>query len=651
MNRIYSFALLKSFYDEGKDYIDAFQPLLVSSLPPNGGARDISQIKDGILSSLGLDIPEMAVQVVASRAKRRGSVYRKDRRFGLTNQGKQERPDSHDDRDVNRRVNAFAEDARQYIATRGVELSREEVWLVMERFVATNLEFFEQFVGVPDQAEAPIELDTAESALLEYCCWIEDSRPEQFRTLRDIVLGSVIASSVYTASFSEVGRKFDRTLVFLDSNILFNLLELHYDIFSRPVLEMYRLMKSMGSFEFRVFDFTIEEMIAVLRNFGRRSGRYVPGVKVNSIVSSLKSKGWTRTQVRQYIAEIDDHLAELGISVEATNIDLENYVPPDGEQAKIEGYKPGQILQGQNHDLAAIHEIRRRRKHAPRQLERAGVFFLSADRRLARFNFIEHRHRERVTVSEVVPASVLTTFLWLKDPERAAEIPLRSIIVMHSRELLVDREVWNRFFDTVKALRRSGRISREDASVLIYEPRLEEELRLTRPRDISDAWVLQGAREAKDRLVREFEEQADERIRDLSRRFEAELTDQERALRGESSAVQNEQEKRFYEAIGNMRERVKNESETRTRNALAIAGVVASLAILGIVVWMWNALSPVAGAISFAILFIAPTLALTLSMSTVRDSLHSRVFNRIFRRKIAASRLSELEAFLTDESD
>ena len=50
MNEIYTFALVTSFYNKGKDYLDAFLPMILRCLPTPPQKIQIAELRDAVLS-------------------------------------------------------------------------------------------------------------------------------------------------------------------------------------------------------------------------------------------------------------------------------------------------------------------------------------------------------------------------------------------------------------------------------------------------------------------------------------------------------------------------------------------------------------------------------------------------------------------------
>ncbi len=634
--KIYTYSLIRTLYDKGRDYIDSFWPLVLVALSKDGSLVSIESVQGEIEKRFALRIPRYSLSVIITRAKRRGLVDQRQQKFQLSHKGRGSIDALEVERDVERRINEFLDNARQFLEREhGLTLSRDQVRGMVEAFVGEHIDFFEDFAGSAKSSqgvERPEALQIHEAALLDYFRHVEESSPSLFKTLQDVIYGSIISSTIYSQSFAEIGRKFDHTTVFFDTNIVFSILGFHFDDFTKPAEELFDLMKSEGAFEFRVFDFTVDEMVSVLRNYSKHQHMYVPQIKVGSILSSLKSKGWTPADVRQFMANVEDRLWAKGIRIEPTRVDLEKYAVKSADREALAQYKPNQSELGQSHDMAAIAMVRAMRRGSVRRIETARAFFLTSDMKLARYDLAEMGHRDRATVSEVIPDRLLTTMLWLKDPARAGDIPLHAIIAMHSRDLLVARDVWSRFYQTIEELRARGDIDEKDVSVLLYDSQLQELLIQSRPEHIRGEWVLKGIEDAKARL-----EEARKR----------ELEAQKSAFEQKMGQAEEEREDRLLGMVRDAKEKVKREAERQTAIWFVIAVLAVFVVLVGGSVALWTLIQPLAGLLEFVFSLLVVVLSLVLDPLRVRERLKSRMFNRVYRWKLRSSVLEDLEQQLT----
>jgi hypothetical protein len=493
--QLYTYSLIRSLYDQGDDLIDSFWPLILNVLPQDEASLlPLEAVQTAIENRYGLGIPQHPLGTIITRAARKGYVVRRNKGISITEQGRQYfllriEPE----RQAERRVNELLSDAKSFMDSRSqTGLSTDRIKEMIQVFVLDNLDTLEQFFSQDGtNAHERKELSTeAERVLLDYFNTVEKTKPIIFQTLQDIVCGSVISAIVHTTElFKETGRRFEKTTVYLDSNYVFSLLNLRYDEENRPAQELFKLMKEEGTFDFKVFDFTLHEITSVLKNYENEERLYQPNIKVRgSLFGSLKAKGWSAAKVREFVVNVEGRLwSELGISITPTDVNLKNYEPEDKNRRRLLlEYKPDQRAKEQNHDLAAIDQIRKLRRRPTKRIEQCQSMFLTSDMKLALFNYIGEEHKENDTISEVIPDRLLTNILWLKNPAANDKLSLDSIIANYSRNLFVNEAVWKQFYKNVVELRREGSLDDSQISILLYGRYIQDVLSNYEPDEAYD---------------------------------------------------------------------------------------------------------------------------------------------------------------------
>lgn len=526
---LYTYSLIKSFYEQGSDYIDSFWPLVLMIFPSERRSLPIDTIKKELTSKYGLDIPSHALITIIKRAKRNSYISQNQLRYTLTPKGLRYREIIEKESDVSQRIDILVRGAVEYLRSEySLDYTVDEINSQLIVFIRDNIEYFEQYVNPNSTAiEEHYQIKMLfehEEALINYFIAIEQNNPDLLKTLQDIISGSIISVIVNSSSFRSPSRSFDRTYIFLDTNIIFSILDMDHQEFAMPAQELFKLMVSENTFKFYVFDFTIVEIIKVLNNFNKE--RFAQGgtFKVASVFDSLRAKGWGIADVKEFIIKIEETLSNKGINIYSTNINLDNYASTlDELRPSISRYKPHQGRWGQNHDLAAIEIISSIRKSKPRRIEKAKALFLTSDIKLATFNFNEMKHKELSTISEVIPDRVLTNMLWLKNPSLLQHLPLKLIIAMHSRNLFINNYVWKSFYHTIEKLRKSGDISERDITILLYDQNINDELRVINPENadkIDDSWIMINIEAVKTRL--DYEKESDLKL--LETEYEQKLS-------------------------------------------------------------------------------------------------------------------------------
>jgi hypothetical protein len=643
--QLYTYSMIRTFYDEGKDYIDSFWPFVLKCLPMNKSALTIDIIQDEIKKKYGLYIPQHSLSVILTRAKRNDYISQEGRKYVLTENGIQNMSGLEFERDVARRINEFIEDARSFLnGSRGVSLSTDDVNNLVQAFIRENIEFFEQFINPESTKALPAirvrVLKEYEDSLLSYLKDVERAKPTIFKTLQDIIFGSIISAIIHSKSFPEATKKFERTTAYLDTNFVFSILGLHFEEYNKPAQELLKLMQNANVFEFKVFDFTVDETTSVLKNYEKEQHIYLPNIRVRSIYSSIKVRGWTPGSVRELIAKIEDKLWEHGIRIEPTKVDIQKYSPITEEYRNaLSQCKPWQGSRGQNHDLAAIEKIIELRRHRIRHIEGMKAFFLTSDIRLARCNLLQMGHKERATICEVIPDRLLTNILWLKNPTLIENIPLGSIVSIHSRHLFIDKDVWKRFYETLRDLRARGDINEKDVSILLYDQRIREDLRTFDPEnagEVDTGWVLKNIEDAKKHLDRTKEQELEKQKVYFEQKLrQADLDRTERVLR----------------SVSEMKEKLKTEAQNKTKywiNGLMIVVslvlILFSISTIPLLLRKWSVIAPLVWLVTFIVPIVLSFLGFRFDPFQIREKLKSWLFNRIYRKKLQTSKLQELEA-------
>jgi len=637
MNRtklIYTYSLIKTLYEQGKDYIDTFVPFVLKIMPGDKSPLSLDSIGEGTRENFGLDIPEHSLQTIVTRAKRRGYIVQQRRQCRLTDQGNDYIDSLEPEPEVERRINELLEDIKDYLNEQlRLSLSLNETHNVVLSFIHENIEVIIEFLN---PASSITQLNILEQRmkecdrpLIDYFEIAKAKKPGLYKTLTDIVYGSLIGVAASDPDIAEINKKFGDIQIFLDSNYLLSVLGLHFDEFNRPAIELFDLLK-VHRFKLMVFDFTIDEMVKVLMNYPREQGLYIPGIHVDSIYSILKSQGWTTEDMKKFVSKIEDRIWGLGAKIEPTTIDLQYYKPSNQQyRTKLSQYKPEQSLQSQNHDLAAIETIRKIRRSPRRKIEESRALFLTSDLRLARFDFIEMAHKDRATVCEVIPDQVFTNILWLKNPTIAKDIPLKSIVAVHSREMFINRRIWRRFCENLKNLRDEGRISNTDIAMLLYGHHIEEVLKTyasSQIEEITPEFILRETEKVSKRIAQETKRA----IKEQREIFEIQL---------------GQKEQKFELRLHTIKENVKAKAIEKAKK-LAMGGIFIPVLISGgilayfLLVKGWILSSQILLAITSVTGFLS-FLGIKINLLNIQKYLQDKIFQRTYRKSLSELSLEE----------
>jgi len=639
-NILYTYALLKSLYEEKKDYIDGFWPFVLKVLYSAQDHPRLITIQQRLKDQFSLDIPEHSLMSIITRAKRNGYIHQQRKTFSITKKGIGYLDSLEPEADMERRINEVLSDLKAYLEQESKSVVPvEQVKNELLSFVYENIDLTVEFCnpnrsgtfGVPKVAKA------REIQLVRYFEIAQESKPAIYETLRDIVLGSTISVLASQRHIAEANKRFAKVEVFLDTNFLFSLMDLDFTEFCKPVHELFNMLQKYD-FEIKVFDFTIEEMVGVLMRYVKEENCYSRLVRVNSIFSSLKQKGWTREDIRDFVRKIEEKIWMLGLGIQPTNIDLDHYEPKHEEYlAGILKYKPSQWDRNRNHDLAAIEKITEIRKERPiRDIETSKAFFLTSDLKLAEFDYRELRHGERATVCEVIPGMVLTNILWLKDPSISSEIPMKTVMYLHAQRNFVDRAVWRRFYENITRLKEDGSIQDKDILMLLYDHHIEHVLREldeSEANEITPQFILNEVESMKKQLDAETQ-----------RKLEA----QRDMIQGEFAKKELEKEQEWQIRMERIKSGVKAAAQKDSKRFvetvawLAFSAVAALLFVfLNPIIRYWHKIEPFAWVISVLIALGVSMFGRQFTLGKFRERFETKQFNKLYRAKLEELGLRE----------
>ena len=545
---IYTYALIKSLYDQEEDYIDCFWPFTIKSFSEEDNLLSPKSIQRNIGKKFDLDIPLHVLINIIKRAENQGYLKPKNKwnRYKLTEKGKNYLDQFETDKDVSRRINALFIDITEFYGENGVQISAEEAQKLICSLLHENIKVFIEYVNPSSSfnKDSYFKPKKYEELLIKYIEKIEKQDQTNYETFKDMIFGSLISVIIRVKEPLELSEtsKYFNFKVFFDTNFIFSILKLHSSNFSDPAIELFNLLKK-HDFQLKIFDFTLNEIRHVLNGYSPNKSRYPSSIRINDIYANLNRKGWEKSDALEFLANIEETLDDKGIEIEETDLDLNNYKLEDENlRTLIKKYRPDQKLHGQNHDLCAIEQIKKIRNKDFMKIEDSKALFLTSDVKLTKFNFIEMGHKDKGTVCEVFLDRFLTNFLWLKYPD--AKVSLKSIIESYSRDLFVKKRIWDKFFKVVQDLKEKGKVKEENISLMMYHSNIESTLIELEDEDvdkITDDFVLGNIEEAK----KVQEEKIKEEKSRVRKEYDKKISEIESKKEEEITRVQTEKDKQI----------------------------------------------------------------------------------------------------------
>ncbi|MGD1816122.1 MAG: hypothetical protein ACPKNR_03730 [Pleomorphochaeta sp.] len=488
-SKIIQYSLFKTLFDKTGNILECFYPFFLNSLI-NEKDMEALECQKQIKVIYDLDIPIHVLHRLALISNRKEHVKISNNKsiwpIHISEKGIKKKDFLLNPSDSERKINHLVSGFIEYLQSLDIIESHENVRTYIEAYIKKNLIKLSDYFFQNSNTENTC-FEDHEKEFTQYILKIESESHDDYMTLKEMFLGSIISSSLKLPQKEFEGiieSKFKKTKVYFDANYLFSLLEYHDIELSTPAKELYHLLKKFG-FELRYFDFTLSEMTHVLINYAKNYNQYPQGIKIHSLYSVLKRKGMSPSDVFDLISNLENKLSNLKIFKKQTGIDLEKFIPKDIEISNmLNELKPDQSKFYHNHDCAILEKASILRKKRIYNFEDANNFIITSDYKLGKICYRLFSHESDESISEIILDRTFTNILFLKDP--SADLSLSTIISGFSSELFVKRSVWEKFYSILKDLKLSGQISDDKISNLFYHGYIEKELLNCEQTDIDD---------------------------------------------------------------------------------------------------------------------------------------------------------------------
>jgi len=466
---LYAYAFVKSCADKGGDYLDLFVPLVLAVLCPHRDDKPLplESVSAAIEKTFGLSVIDLSLQSILERACKTQRARKVGRHgYVCTDQGADLVSQCPKEADVRYRQQELLSDVRGFAIQRGnTSVDEEALERAFLALVQSNLRSMLGYAWKdPNALESVQPRAEAEQVLLDYLIQASETHSAFLSTIKDVINGSILSSVLRLSHITIAERRIRDLTLYCDSNFLFSLLGLHRDPVNRAAGQLAELLLSEGC-SLRVFDFTIQQMVGVLNWAANSLDLFPPDLPIDGIAAQARRLGWRETDLRVLIANLEDELRKLNISIGPP---LQPVPVSASLVEKLRRYKPDAPLASLQHDLQMIEQIRQRRRGGHRNLADVRFAVLSSDTRLANFNLKEMEHQSRSTIPEILTDTVLGGVLWMRNRDRASDLPLSQIIAANSSTLLIDRGLWLEILRQAEGLKDKGLISSRDLEILLY---------------------------------------------------------------------------------------------------------------------------------------------------------------------------------------
>lgn len=513
-NLLYAYSSIKICDEILQDYFEFYNQFIIYVLKESTEGFDLATISEKIKSDFGFLLPVHIVRLILEKLDSENLVQKIGNKYILNPDMSIEVNDICNSIGAKNDVDSLVGDILKFFKKNNKKIKDDDLDDSIIRFIHKSIDPIISSVDEPNTIDGEKLDPENERILCNYVRDVSKDENEYYKIFLKIFLGAIACSAFKYADFSEYNKDMKKCKIYLDTNIVFSLLNLQYPEFNGPINELFDLIKKSG-LPVKVFDFTIEELRNYLVSCSRQPDIYPSSIKINSVCSYIKKEQKMSTEHIKYLAgNIEQRLKELGLEVERTGIILRFYKSNSEIVPLLRKYKTFQPTYAQHHDLAAIDAIKKLRKNKEvGKIEDASALFLTSDGKLSKYNF-ESYHKYQGTIPETIVDRLLAGILWLKNPKYV--IKLTSLVSACSRDVFISERAWTKFVQVAADVKNEFD-SERDLKTLWYHEYIEEVLSSVDDDDVEEKinadFILNNINNSKAFYDKQFKEELDSIVR------------------------------------------------------------------------------------------------------------------------------------------
>lgn len=491
-NQLINIALASAFYEKQKNYLDTYLPFLIKSFHKDQ-ILDLKEISDFLSDVFGIQIPINSIkQILSSQDKKVFQINKQSKHnwsICLTIEGKSELEQilDNEERQANKLTifyNSIVDFAiREFKTT----YTLEEVNIKVQNFIIENLiEISVQKTSFTLEKE--YEKNGFEQIFVNYLLYIKNTSLENTETFDDIWKGTIIWNEMRKPDLQREEQKFEKRLdIFIDTNLILSLLELHNNIINLAARELYDLIKITPNLNLFVLDITLQEIYDLLDIYTHFKDDFYE-IEVDTVFYYLKKGGYNAVKIEKLKEDIPTILKEkFGINRLETPSwsqnellrlsDIYNHLFDirSERNTRFEGKikkRDTAIDKSSNHDSSAVNYILKIKDKFSLSIEKSKAMFLTSSFLL--FKDYKKISNKFESIPSVVLDATLTNILYLKNPNSNPGISIDQVIKVHCNYLIIDKSIWSLYLQTLSELKTTDKITIDDYTRLISKNQITE---------------------------------------------------------------------------------------------------------------------------------------------------------------------------------
>jgi hypothetical protein len=471
-----SFAIIKSNYDLDKDYLDNFVPFVAECIRVSGeDVINLKDVQDSMKILFGLNLPQNIIKILLKKLHKKrllriinGIYYPNSNLISQLNF-----------RDVQGNVLRYHEllinDLISFCSTSyEINWSNEQAEEALISFINANhliVKDPERYVNIIVNSDDSKEFKRSNkfiiASFIQYLYKRGSSGKEYLET---IIKGNMLANSIYLPFHKGPSRNFDKTEIFFDTRFLIHALGYAGEARQAPCIELLELLYENGA-ELRCFDHTFDEILGILNACSHRiKTGHLKGYHGESLQYFIE-KDYSAADIEIFMIDLKKNLENIGIFVTKKPEYIYEYNIDEDDLAHIIDtiidYRTESPFIRDVDSISAIIRYRQGKEYY--YIEDCPSIFITTNTRLFKASCkFYYKTASQGSIAPSLTDYTLTNILWLKQPNRAPDLPIKRIIADSYAAIQPSDSLFNKYLLQIDRLQESGEIDPNDAHLAMY---------------------------------------------------------------------------------------------------------------------------------------------------------------------------------------
>jgi hypothetical protein len=472
------FALMTSFHKQGKSLYSSFLPLVLDCIQKiNDEYIAIDKVQKKYNEIYGVKLPQNVIKRILIVGKNNGyitidkEIIKPTEKINDINITDAQKKYLMEHEHI---INNFI----SYVKSRkGFEIKLEEAENAMRNFMEENV--YNLIKNALFRTNLEIKTSGGQELKIAFGQYlrniVETSNETSLLYISDIAKGLMLQNAVYLPNEERIERKFSDTYLIFDTPIMLSFLGYAGSMLEIPIKELIK-MAVQAKAKLGVFDFTISEITSILKDCSdriRNNSRNKHGKTYEYFIE----KNYTYEQIIVFLNNLEADIRKNNIDILRKPEYFDEYLV---DEVRLESiidkhikYRNQAAKQRDTDSIATTFNLRKNANSL--FLEEAKSIFITSNFGLVKASR-EYFSDKKLHIDVVMTDFYITNVLWVKNPIKSPDLPLKRIIADIYSALRPSDAVWNAFISEVDNMEDSGDLTYSDVIALRTANNLSDKL-------------------------------------------------------------------------------------------------------------------------------------------------------------------------------